>query len=150
MPSFLKAYSNPDKYAINLPSDKIIADKKVDKNGIQRYKDLIKSGKETKAIVVVKHPDKEYYAVLDGHHRFWAHKELEISTIKSAVIEDYIGLGFYLTKKGLFQPDPIITKYIRTPLKEFKKYMTDFIKNPEKMIQNNKRKKELKIEESLQ
>jgi hypothetical protein len=35
---------------------------------------MINSGVATKAIVVVKRPEKEYYAVLDGYHRFWAQK----------------------------------------------------------------------------
>ena len=97
---------------------------KVDEQGIKRIINKVKSGESIKTIVVVKHPEKEYFAVLDGHHRFWALKELGISTIKCAVVEDNIGLGFYLTKEGVFQPDPKITKYIRIPLKRFNQYMT--------------------------
>ena len=39
-----------------------------------------------------------------------------------------------LTKKGIFQPDPKITKYIRIPIKRFNKFIVDFVKNPEKML----------------
>ena len=138
MVSFIKAYTNPEKYAVDLEIDKIIADKKVDIAGVQRYKDLIDSGVKTKSIVVVKHPKKEYYAVLDGHHRFCAYKQLGYSSIKSAVVEDFIGLGFYLTKEGRFQPDPKITKYIRIPLKRFNEFIVDFIEAPERFF-NNKR-----------
>jgi hypothetical protein len=139
MVNFFKAYSHPDKYSIDLPLEKIVAVDKVDMGGIQRIIHKVKSGESIKTIVVVKHPEKEYFAVLDGHHRFWALKELGMSTIKCAVVEDSIGLGFYLTKKGVFQPNPKITKYIRIPLKRFNQYITDFIKTPEKLIKKQKK-----------
>jgi len=132
-------YMNPDKYAVQLPIRTIIADGKIDKEGIKRYKTLIQSGASIKSLLVVKHPKKEFYAVLDGHHRYWAYKELGYHEIRCAIVKDYIGLGFYITKEGGFQPDPKITKYIRIPLKQFNQYMTDFIKNPETFFQ----KKEL-------
>ena len=87
-----------------------------------------------KAIVVVKHPKKDYYAVLDGHHRFWAQKTLGYATIKCAVIEDFFGLGFHMTKNGIFQPDPRFTRYVRIPLKRFYSYITEFIKDPENSL----------------
>jgi hypothetical protein len=140
MVSFLKAYTNPNKYAEYISTKKIIADIKVDLQGINRIIEQIESGKYIKSIVIVKHPKKEYYAVLDGHHRFWAQKILGFKKIKCAVIEDFFGLGFHLTKNGIFQPDPIITKYIRIPLKRIYSYMTEFIDEPENIIKkmNNK------------
>ena len=42
MPNFLKAYSNPDKHAVYVSTAKIIADLKVDEDGIQRYKNKIR------------------------------------------------------------------------------------------------------------
>ena len=108
----------------------------MDTQGIKKIIKQIKLGKSIKSIVVVKHPKKEYYAVLDGHHRFWALKILGRTTIKCAIVEDYLGLGFYLTKEGIFQPNPKITKYIRIPLKRFNQYIIDFIKSPEKMFKN--------------
>jgi hypothetical protein len=141
MTNFFKIISNPDKYSTDLPLKKIIANNKVDKQGIQRITNNIKSGESIKSIVVVKHPEEEYFAVLDGHHRFWAFKELGIPTIKCAVVEDNIGLGFYLTKEGVFQPDPKITRYIRIPLKRFNQYITDFLKAPEKLIKKQNKKK---------
>jgi len=137
MTNFIKAITNPDKYSINLPINKIIADNKVDKMWIQELTDQIRAGKPVKSIVVVKHPDKDYFAVLDGHHRYWAYKELDKKTIKCAVVNDFIGLGFYLTKEGIFQPNPKITKYIRIPIKRFNKYICEFVKNPEKLFKKN-------------
>jgi len=134
MVSFLKAYTNPDKYAVEIPIKKILADLKVDFYGINRIISIIEANKKLKTIVVVKHPKKDYYAVLDGHHRFWAQKILGYESIKCAVVEDFIGLGFHMTKNGIFQPDPKITKYIRIPLKRFYSFMTEFIREPEKLF----------------
>ena len=134
MTNFIKAITNPDKYSIEVPIHKIVADNKVDENWIQNIIVHLKSGKTVKSIVVVKHPDKDYFAVLDGHHRYWAQKELDMKTIKCAIVEDFIGLGFYLTKEGVFQPNPKITKYIRIPIKRFNQYIYEFIKNPEKLF----------------
>ena len=140
MVSFIKAYTNPNKYAQYISTNKIIADLKVDFNGIHRIIKLIESGEKIRSIVIVKHPKKEYYAVLDGHHRFWAQKILGFKEIRCAVIEDFFGLGFHLTKNGIFQPDPKITKYIRIPLKKIYSYIDGFIREPELILikMNNK------------
>jgi hypothetical protein len=140
MVNLLKAYSNPDKYAEDIPIDKIVADLKVDIEGVNRLIDIIESGEMIKTIVVVKHPKDNYYAVLDGHHRFWAQKILRYPIVKCAVVEDFFGLGFHMTKNGIFQPDPKFTKYVRIPLKRFYSYITEFIKEPEKLLKeiNNK------------
>jgi hypothetical protein len=150
MATFLKAYTNPDKYAQHILTKKIIADSKVDFTGVNRIIEQIESGKKIKSIVTVKHPKKEYYAVLDGHHRFWAQKILGYNKISCAVIEDFFGLGFNLTKNGIFQPDPKITKYIRIPLKRIYSYITEFITEPEKIIKdmNNSYKKIKKFDKS--
>jgi hypothetical protein len=134
MVTFLKAYTNPNKYAEYIDTKYIVADIKVDLDGIKRIINHIESGKKLKAIVIIKHPKKKYYAVLDGHHRFWAQKILGYKKIKCAVIEDMIGIGFHLTKNGVFQPDPKITKYIRIPLKRIYSYISEFISEPEEII----------------
>jgi len=134
MVSFLKAYTNPNKYSQYIFTKQIVADIKVDLDGVNRLIMLIESGKKIKAIVIVKHPKIDYYAVLDGHHRFWAQKILGYDKIKCAVIEDIFGIGFHLTKNGIFQPDPKITKHIRIPLKRIYTYITEFINEPETII----------------
>ena len=141
MVTFLKAYTNPNKYAQYIITKQIVADIKVDLDGVNRLINQIESGRELKAIVIVKHPKKEYYAVLDGHHRFWAQKILGYNKIKCAVIEDIFGIGFHLTKNGIFQPDPKITKYIRIPLKRIYSYIAEFIDEPEKIINKMNKKK---------
>jgi hypothetical protein len=82
--------------------------------------------------VVIKHPDRELYAVLDGHHRFEAVKKKGLKTIRAAVVDDYTGLGFELTKQGVFQPSAEFTRYIRVPLKRFAEDMRRFFFEPEK------------------
>ena len=134
MVTFLKAYTNPNKYAQYIITKQIVADIKVDLDGVNRLINQIESGRELKAIVIVKHPKKDYYAVLDGHHRFWAQKALGYTTIKCAVVEDFFGLGFHMTKNGIFQPDPRFTRYVRIPLKRFYSYITEFIKDPENSL----------------
>jgi hypothetical protein len=132
-------------------TQKIVADTKIDLDGLKRLISQIESGKKIKAIVIVKHPKKDYYAVLDGHHRFWAQKILGYDIIRSAVIEDFFGLGFHLTKNGIFQPDPRITKYIRIPLKRIYSYITEFINEPEMIItkMNNKIERKKNYENNI-
>ena len=134
MSNILKTILKPDKYSVELPLNMIVADNKVEEEWIQKIIADIRTGQKIKSIVVVKHPKKDFFAVLDGHHRYWAYKKLKFPKIKCAVINDIYGLGFYLTKKGIFQPDPRITKYIRIPIKRFNKFIVDFIKNPENML----------------
>jgi len=109
-------FLNPDRYAVRIPVKKIVADRKVTEEGVERYKRLYKDKGDVGTIIVVRHPKKDLYAVLDGHHRFWALKELGARTIKCAVIQDYYGLTFLMTKRGFYQPTPEFTKHLRIPI----------------------------------
>jgi hypothetical protein len=121
----IRAYTIPEKYAVDLQVEKIVCDENVDDDYVQRLAERDVS--KFKPIVVIKHPDKELYAVLDGHHRFKAAQLKGLKTIRAAVVDDYTGLGFEFTKKGIFQPSAEFTKYVRVPLKEFMVYMRDFL-----------------------
>ncbi len=129
MTDFINAYLTPEKYAIELTLSEIVCDEKIDPDYVQHLIDK-KSETPTKPIVVVKHPTKKIYAVLDGHHRFWAAKRVGAKTISAAVVDDYDGLLFELTKSGSLQPPPEFTKYIRVPIKLFVDYIAEFLKNP--------------------
>ena len=83
-------------------------------------------------IIVIKHPNKELYAVLDGHHRFKAARLNGLKTIKAVVVDDYTGLGFEFTRQGIFQPTPEFTRYVRIPIKRFISDMRDFLLVTEK------------------
>lgn len=130
---------NPEKYGERISIKKIVADRKVYRKGVERYKKMLKEGKGLGTIIVVKHPTKDLYAVLDGHHRFWAQKEMGCKIIKCAVIQDFFGMIFHLTKEGAFQPSPDFTRYIRVPLlkwgEKMLQYLNEFKNNPLKFFE---------------
>jgi hypothetical protein len=122
---FIRAYTTPEKFAVNLPLEKIVCDENVDYDYVQKIVEIDFS--KIKPIVVIKHPEKDLFAVLDGHHRFKAAKQQGLKTIKAAVVDDYTGLSFELTKQGIFQPSAEFTHYIRVPLKRFIEYLHGFL-----------------------
>ena len=126
MTDLIRAYTMPNKFAIDLPIDKIVSDENIDYEYVKKLAGKMDASKLT-PIVVIKHPDKELYAVLDGHHRFKAARLRGLKKIKAAVVDDYVGLGFELTRQGVFQPSPEFTKYVRLPLKRFIEYMQNFL-----------------------
>jgi len=127
---FIRAYTMPENFAVDLPVENIVCDENVDYEYVSRLAELDVS--KLKPIVVIKHPDKELYAVLDGHHRFKAAKLRGLKTIKAAVVDDYTGLGFEFTKQGVFQPSAEFTRHVRVPLKRFVEYMQGFLFDLEK------------------
>jgi hypothetical protein len=136
MTDLLRAYTFPGKYAKELPIDSIVSDNKVDDNWVNEMVQSMEDPSTMKPIVVIKHPKREIYAVLDGHHRFMAIKRTGASSVRGAVVDDYIGLGFHLTSKGTFQPQPEFTRYVRVPLKRFASFMERFLKDPEGVLRN--------------
>ena len=47
------AFSNPEKYLVRLPVEKIIADTKVSREGVDKYKQKIKCGEKVAPIIEV-------------------------------------------------------------------------------------------------
>jgi hypothetical protein len=129
-----RAYAMPDRYAKEVPLDRIVCDSKVDVDLVERMRDGIDDPATVKAIVLIKHPREEVYAVLDGHHRYHALMATGIKTIRAAVVDDYIGLGFKLTRKGVFQPSAEFTKFVRVPLKTFLAFMERFLREPNRIL----------------
>ena len=123
------ALVNPEKYAVCLSIDKVVADSKVTAEGVERYKQKIANKEKIKPILVVKHPSKERYAVLDGHHRYYGVKSLDKKEIEVAVIGDYSRVMYYLTKNGYFQPSSEITKNVRTPVLELHNNIQEFLED---------------------
>lgn len=139
----IDVFVNPSKYLKRLPLEKIIADTKVYRKGVERYKEKIINGENIPPIIVVKHPAKDVYAVLDGHHRYYAYVELHKREVECALAGDFSSVIFYMTQLGLFQPHPEITEHIRAPALQFneniKQFLSDFLKNPnriEKLMDN--------------
>jgi len=142
-PTLLEALLQPEKYSKVLPMEQIVADPKVDSDGVARYKTQIQAGKQLRPIVVVKHPFTTLYAVIDGHHRFFAKLESGQSTIDCVVIPDLTGLLYELSKEGWLQPPPSVTKYLRGPFFELqdtlRQHLLDFQQNPKKIQQMMRR-----------
>jgi hypothetical protein len=133
----IDVFSNPEKYLVRLPIDKIVADTKVVQEAVEMYKRKIKNGEKIAPVIVVKHPRYDVYAVLDGHHRYYAFLELGRKKIDCALAGDVSSVVFYLTEQGLFQPNPNAKELIRKP--EFRlhdnveQFLQDFLKEPKKI-----------------
>jgi hypothetical protein len=127
------AFVNPEKYLIKLPIEKVVADSKVTREGVEWYKQKIASGEKIKPVLVVKHPRKQLYAVLDGHHRYYAFLEMKEKEVDCAITGNYSRVIFYLTKNGYFQPSKEVTKNVRTRILELheglKQFLSEFAKN---------------------
>ena len=134
MVDIIRAYTKSDRYKELIPMDKIVVDEKVVDEGVARYEEMIEAGEELKPIVVIKHPKEEFYAVLDGHHRFWAMTRKGLKKAPCVVINVYTNLQFKMTEKGYFQPSPLFTKYVRIPAKRFRRYMANFLENPRSLL----------------
>jgi hypothetical protein len=132
----IDVFRNPSKYLKRLPLEKIVADTRVYREGVERYKEKIAKGDSVPPIVVVKHPAKEVYAVLDGHHRYYAYVELGWKEIDCALAGNVSAVIFHMTEHGVFQPPSGLTEHIRVPAFEFnakvKEFLSDFSKDPHK------------------
>jgi hypothetical protein len=124
---YVEVFSNPRKYSVCLPLEKIFADSKVSREGVDVYKEKLKNKEAIDPIIVVKHPHRNKYAVLDGHHRYYAYEEMGKKEIDSAIAGDYSNVIYYLTKKGYFQPSNDFTKGIRRPIKQLHQNLKEFL-----------------------
>ena len=124
----IDVFANPEKYLIRLPIEKIVADTKVSPEAIELYKQKIKNGEKIPPIIVVKHPKFEVYAVLDGHHRYYAYSELGKKEINCALAGNFSSVIFYMTKNGYFQPKPEAKEETQKP-NQFHENLQDFLQN---------------------
>jgi len=125
---------HPEKYKEKIEIKKIVAAPKFYRKGVDKYKEKILAGDSIKPIVVLKHPHEDLYAVLDGHHRFYAFYELGFQEIEAAVIKTNTKFLFNKTKEGWLQPTPKMTRYIHIPAIILGKYVNSFVKNPRKIL----------------
>ena len=125
----IDVFQNPEKYLVRVTIDEIVADTKVSPEAIEMYKQKIKNGEKIAPIIVVKHPKFDVYAVLDGHHRYYAYLELGKKQVNCALAGDFSSVIFYMTEHGYFQPKPLD--------KEEKEksglHLHNFLKDPEKV-----------------
>jgi hypothetical protein len=134
MTDLFRAYFDPGKHAQELPIELVVSDEKVDEEHVARIARGGMDPSTMRPIVVIKHPKEQVYSVIDGHHRFSLIRGMGCDTIRAAVVDDYVGLGFYLTKKGVFQPTREFTKYVRVPVKRFIWWTTGFLKDPRSLL----------------
>ena len=132
-------FSNPEKHLICLPADKIVADQKVSQQAVERYKHRILRGEKLSPVIVVKHPRFDVYAVLDGHHRYYAYLELGRKDIECALAGDFSSVFFFMTDHGYFQPNPD-AKRLKAPEIKFhdglEKFLRSFLKDPRYQSKN--------------
>ena len=130
-------FRNPSKYLRRLPIGEVVADARIYRKGVERYKEKIAKGESVPPIIVVKHPTKEVYAVLDGHHRYYAYVELGWKEIECALAGNVSAVILHMTEHGVFQPPSGLTEHIRVPAFEFnakvKQFLSDFSKDPYKI-----------------
>jgi eight-cysteine-cluster-containing protein len=142
-----EVFINPDKFKQKISIDRIVADPKVSHRGVKRYKKMLAKGENLGTIIVIKHPREDFYAVVDGHHRYYAQLESGIKEINCAIIGNLSSFIFHLTKDGWFQPSKEFTDNVRIPILKFqehlKQFLKEFLKNPEKF------KKDFKLQNPL-
>jgi hypothetical protein len=132
----IDVFSNPEKYLVRLPIEKIVADSKVNPKFVERYKQMIKRGEKVAPVIVVKHPRFEVYAVLDGHHRYYAYLELGKKIVNCALAGDFSSVLFFMTERGYFQPKPEVREEMRRPIpflhENIEEFLKNFLKDPKK------------------
>ena len=140
----IDVFANPEKYLVCLPMDKIVADTKVDPEAIEMYKKKIQKGEKIAPLIVVKHPNYDVYAVLDGHHRYYALLELGKKQVDCALAGDFSSLMFYMTEQGYFQPKPETEEENQKKIihlhENIQDFLQNFLKDPTKAKPPNKKK----------
>ena len=140
----IDVFANPEKYLVRLPMEKIVADTKVSPEFVEWYKQRIQRGERVGPIIVVKHPRFDVYAVLDGHHRYYAFLELGRKEVNCALAGDFSSVFFYMTEHGYFQPKPDENKETQKLDLHFHENLQDFLhnflKDPNKARPPNKEK----------
>ena len=125
----IDVFQNPEKYLVRVPIEKIVADTKVSREGVEGYKQKIKRGEKIAPIIVVKHPKFEKYAVLDGHHRYCAFLELGKKEVDCALSGDFSSVIYTMTKHGYFQPGAEVRKGIYEQVFKVHENIQEFLDN---------------------
>ena len=125
----IDVFQNPEKYLVRVTIDEIVADTKVSREGVEGYKQKIKSGEKIAPVIVVKHPKFEKYAVLDGHHRCYAYLELGRKEVNCALAGDFSSVIYTMTKLGYFQPGAEVRKGIYRKIFQVHENIQEFLDN---------------------
>ena len=84
----IDVFANPEKYLLMLPIEKSLLTQKSMPEAIEMYKKKIQNREKMAALIVVKHPKFDVYAVLDRHHRYYALLELGKKEVNCALAKD--------------------------------------------------------------
>jgi hypothetical protein len=125
----IDVFANPEKYLICLPIEKLVADTKVDPEAIEMYKQKIKKGEKIAPLIVIKHPKFDVYAVVDGHHRYYALLEMGTKIVNCALAGDFSSVIFYMTEHGYFQPKPETKEENQKKIIHLHENVQDFLQN---------------------
>ena len=125
----IDVFQNPEKYLVRVPIKKIVADTKVSREGVDGYKQKIKKGEKIAPVIVVKHPKFEKYAVLDGHHRYYAYLELGKKEVNCTLGGDFSSVIYYMTQNGYFQPGAEVRKEIHKHFFQAHENIQEFLDN---------------------
>jgi ParB-like nuclease domain len=135
-------FANPEKYLVRLSIDKIVADTKVDPEAIEMYKKKIENGERIAPLIVIKHPKFDLYAVVDGHHRYYALLESGKKKVDCALAGDFSSVLFYMTEHGYFQPKPETKEENEKKIihlhENVQDFLHNFLKDPHKAKPANK------------
>jgi hypothetical protein len=140
----IDVFSNPEKYLMRLPIEKLVADTKVDPEAIEMYKKKIQKGEKIAPLIVLKHPKYDLYAVVDGHHRYYALLELGKKQVNCALAGDFSSTVFYMTEHGYFQPKPETKEENQKKIihlhENVQDFLHNFLKDPNKAKTSNRQK----------
>ena len=125
----IDVFANPEKYLVRLPIEKLVADTKVDPEAIEMYKKKIQNGEKIAPLIVIKHPKFDVYAVLDGHHRYYALLELGKKNVDCALAGDFSSVVFNMTEQGYFQPKPETKEENQKKIIHLHENVQDFLHN---------------------
>lgn len=122
----------PDDYTRWVRMDEIECDSVVHIPKVRKFIELLKEGKRFPPIQAIRHPlypEVRKYAVLNGHHRYFAYKALGRKRIQVIVIEGgTYGVLYELTKRGVFQVNDKYQAFIRNPVEKWfrKRFIKDY------------------------
>ena len=140
----IDVFANPEKYLVRLPIEELVADTKVDPEAIEMYKKKIQNGEKIAPLIVIKHPKYDVYAVIDGHHRYYALLELGKKEVVCALAGDFSSVMFYMTEHGYFQPKPETKEEDQKKIihlhENVQDFLQNFLKDPNKAKSSDRQK----------
>jgi len=113
----------PDEYTRWVNIDQLECDTVIHKPKLRKFVELMKDKKmRFPPIQAIKHPlwpKVKRYAVLNGHHRYFAYRVLKRKRIQAILVEGgSYGILYELTKRGVFQVNDTYQAVIRNPIEK--------------------------------